>query len=76
MALTDLDRLQEAHPLWFVTTVWTSVATGPDYRRIVATRGGVQVHGWDYEEMSARLAHEEALRGWPCTLDGPPIRQV
>jgi hypothetical protein len=62
---TDLDRLRNAHPLWEFGTVWASSATGPDARRLVARREGVQVHAWTEAELSAKIAAKERRNGCP-----------
>jgi hypothetical protein len=62
----DINWLRAAHPLWAFGTVWASRASGPDARRLVAIREGVQVHAWTEAELSALIAAEEAARGWPC----------
>jgi hypothetical protein len=72
----QIDRLRQAHPLWNIGTIWTTAGSGPDARRLVAIREGIQVHGWTEAELSRKIADEEAANGWPCTLGGPPIRQV
>jgi hypothetical protein len=73
---SQIDRLRQAHPLWAIGSVWTSAASGPDARRLTATREGIQVYGWSEAELSRKIGDAEAAHGWPCTLGGPPIRQV
>jgi hypothetical protein len=40
----DIEQLREAHPLWRIGSVWASAASGPDSRRLTASRDGIQVH--------------------------------
>jgi hypothetical protein len=61
---SDLDRLRAAHPLWVITTAWASRASGPDARQVAARREGVEVRAWNAGELSAKIAAEEAARGW------------
>jgi hypothetical protein len=61
---TDIDRLRAAHPLWVITTAWTSRASGPDARQIAARREGVEVRAWTEAELSAKIAAEEIANGW------------
>jgi len=37
---TELDMLRQEHPGWRFGSVWASAASGPDARRIYATRDG------------------------------------
>jgi hypothetical protein len=60
----DIDRLRAAHPLWNIGAVWTSAASGPDSRRLTATREGIQVHAWTAAELSAKITAEEAANDW------------
>src|SRR5436190_21488807 len=70
----DIERLREAHPLWRIGSVWASAASGPDARRLTASRDGIQVHAWDGRTAfrvhrlrggAARLArHAAADAGW------------
>ena len=70
---TDLDRLREAHPLWAIGSVWASANSGPDQRRLTASREGIQLHAWDAAELSRKIAAEEMANGWPCKLGGQPV---
>jgi hypothetical protein len=51
--------------MWAVAAVWTSVATGPDARRLTAAREGIQLYAWSAAELSALIAAEERAHGWP-----------
>ena len=68
----DIEQLREAHPLWRIGSVWASAASGPDARRLTASRDGIQVHAWSAEQLSACIAYEEEQQGWPATQ--PPTR--
>lgn len=61
---SDIARLRTAHPLRSVGAAWASAASGPDARRLVAWREGVQVHAWTEAELSRKIAAEEAANGW------------
>lgn len=63
----DLDQLRERHPLWSFGTLWASRASGPDVRRLIATREGIQVHAWTAAELSAAIKREEKANDWPST---------
>jgi len=64
---SQIDRLRQPHTLWAIGSVWMSAASGPDARRLTASREGIQVHGWTEAELSRKIADEEAANGWPCT---------
>jgi hypothetical protein len=63
---SDLDKLRSEHPLWVFGTVWCSAASGPDARRLVAMREGIQLHAWNAAELSMKIAAEEAVNRWPA----------
>ena len=56
---SDIERLHEKHPGWLIGTVWVSAGSGPDARRLYATRDGIQVHAWTAAELSERIEDEE-----------------
>ncbi len=58
--VSDIGQLQRDHPGWFIGSVWASAASGPDARRLVATRDGIQVHAWTAAELSRLISYEEA----------------
>ena len=71
----DIERLREGHPLWRIGSVWASAASGPDSRRLTASRDGIQVHAWTAERLSACIAYEEEQHGWPSSQpELPPGR--
>jgi hypothetical protein len=63
----DIERLGEAHPLWRIGSVWASAASGPDARRLTASRDGIRVHAWTAEQLSECIAYEEEQHGWPAS---------
>jgi hypothetical protein len=67
----DIEQLREAHPLWRIGSVWASAASGPDARRLTASREGIQVHAWTAERLSACIAYEEEQHGWPASPPAP-----
>jgi len=69
----DIARLREAHPLWAFGSVWSTAATGPDWRRLTASREGIRLHAWTAEELSRLIAAEEMANSWPCKLGGQPV---
>jgi hypothetical protein len=59
-ARDDLARLREEHPGWNFGTVWTTVNSGPDKRRIWASRSGVILSAWNAAELSRDIKREQA----------------
>jgi hypothetical protein len=57
---SDLDELRQQFPHWRFGTVWASAASGPDKRRLYATREGVTLTAWNRFELAADIRHEEA----------------
>jgi hypothetical protein len=57
--MEDLGRLRAEHPSWRFGTVWASAASGPDQRRLWATREGVTVTAWNAAELRSQIAYEE-----------------
>ncbi len=58
----DLARLREEHPGWNFGTVWTTVNSGPDQRRIWASRNGVLLSAWNAAELSRDIGREQAAK--------------
>lgn len=56
---SDLDKLREQFPGWRFGTVWASAATGPDARRLWATRDGITITAWNAAELSLEIRREE-----------------
>jgi hypothetical protein len=62
LPVNDIDQLKQDHPGWAIGSVWASAASGPDARRLVAMRGGIQVHAWTAAELSRLISYEEAAQ--------------
>jgi hypothetical protein len=56
---SDLDKLHEDFPDWQFGSVWASAATGPDARRIYATRDGRLITAWTAAQLAAAIRGEE-----------------
>jgi hypothetical protein len=56
----DLAQLRQDHPGWTFGTVWTTVGSGPDQRRIVAIRDGIILSAWSAEAVAADIRREES----------------
>jgi hypothetical protein len=56
---TDLDDLHEQFPGWQFGTVWASAATGPDARRLTATKDGILLTAWTAAELARDIRREE-----------------
>ena len=65
LPVDDIEQLQQDHPRWVIGSVWASAASGPDARRLVAMRDGIQVHAWTAAELSRLISHEEAAQASP-----------
>ncbi len=59
---TDLDELRDTFPHWRFGTVWASAASGPDRRRIYATRDGITLTAWNRFELAEKIRWEENSR--------------
>ena len=55
----DVARLRREHPGWQIGTVWATVATGPDARRLTATREGILLTAWTAAELARDIRREE-----------------
>jgi hypothetical protein len=56
---SDLDQLRREHPSWYFGTTWASAASGPDARRLTATRDGILLTAWNAAEPAVKIRHEE-----------------
>ncbi len=56
----DIERLREqfGDQGWQFGTVWASAASGPDKRRLYATRDGVLLTAWTAEELIRNIQQE------------------
>jgi len=55
----DVSRLQREHPAWQIGTVWATAASGPDARRLTASREGVLLTAWTAAELARDIRREE-----------------
>jgi hypothetical protein len=55
----DLSQLREEFPGWRFGTVWASAASGPDKRRLYATKDGITVTAWNRFELAIDIRREE-----------------
>ena len=56
----ELARLRQQHPGWNFGTVWTTANSGPDQRRLWASRNGVILSAWTAAELSRDIEREQA----------------
>ena len=54
-----MTRLQREHPGWRIGTVWATAASGPDARRLTASREGVLLTAWTAAELARNIRWEE-----------------
>ena len=66
LPVNDIHQLQQDHPKWLIGSVWASAGRGPDARRLVAMRDGIQVHAWTAAELSRLISYEEAAQADPA----------
>jgi hypothetical protein len=59
MDASDLSLLREQFPEWRFGTLWASAASGPDKRRLWATRDGVTLTAWTRAELAMDIRREE-----------------
>jgi hypothetical protein len=55
----DLAKLRRDHPAWNIGSVWASAASGPDARRLWASRDGVLLSAWTAAELARDIRREE-----------------
>jgi hypothetical protein len=58
----DLAKLRRDHPAWKIGSVWASAASGPDARRLWASRDGVMLSAWTAAELARDIRREEQAR--------------
>ncbi len=56
----DLTQLRRDHPSWNFGSVWASAASGPDARRLWASRDGMLLSAWTAAELARGIQREEA----------------
>jgi hypothetical protein len=59
MQRSDLDELREQFPGWRFGSVWATAASGPDARRVWATRDGITVTAWSAAALAEDVRREE-----------------
>jgi hypothetical protein len=57
--MDDLSKLRKEYPGWRFGTVWTTVGTGPDVRRLTASKDGLLLSAWNAAELSQEIRREE-----------------
>jgi hypothetical protein len=55
----DVAVLQRQHPDWLIGTVWASAGSGPDARRLTATKDGILLTAWTAAELAQNIRLEE-----------------
>ena len=55
----DLAKLRQDYPAWTFGSVWATVASGPDVRRLWASRDGVLLTAWSAAELARDIRREE-----------------
>jgi hypothetical protein len=55
---SDIELLRTAFPSWSIGSIWISVASGPDQRRLVAIRGEQVLSAWDADSLAAMVTAE------------------
>lgn len=55
----DIAQLRGLFPDWRFGTTWATLNTGPDQRRITASRNGVLIIGSDAYEVAWKIHREE-----------------
>lgn len=56
---SDIDRLRKQYPGWRIGSVWASAVSGPDKRRLTASRDGVLLTAWNEHELASKIRREE-----------------
>ena len=55
----DLAKLREDYPGWNFGSVWATAASGPDARRLWASRDGMLLSAWTAAELASSINWEE-----------------
>jgi hypothetical protein len=55
----DLIKLRDEFPAWSFGTVWATAASGPDARRLWASRNGILLSAWDAAEIRRAIEAED-----------------
>jgi hypothetical protein len=67
----DLARLRRDYPGWNFGSVWATAASGPDARRLWASRDGVLLSAWTAAELARDISREERQGPGTDTGRGP-----
>lgn len=54
----DVAQLREQFPGWRFGTVWASAATGPDRRRLWASKDGILLSAWNAAALASDIRRE------------------
>jgi len=54
----DVQSLRDQFPDWAFGTVWASAASGPDARRIWASKDGFLLSAWTAAELAAEIRRQ------------------
>jgi hypothetical protein len=57
----DVQGLRDQFPGWTFGTVWASAASGPDARRIWASKDGYLLSAWTAAELAAEIRRQAQL---------------
>jgi len=55
----DLTKLRRDHPAWKFGSVWATAASGPDARRLWASRDGILLSAWTAAELARDISRED-----------------
>jgi hypothetical protein len=58
----DLTKLRRDHPAWKIGSAWASAGSGPDARRLWASRDGVTLSAWTADALARDIRREEQAR--------------
>jgi hypothetical protein len=58
----DLTKLRRDHPAWNIGSVWATAASGPDARRLWASRDGVRLSAWTAAELARDIRRADQAR--------------
>ncbi len=56
---SDIDKLRWDFPGWTFGATWTTVASGPDRRRLTAMKDGILLSAWTAASLAADIRREE-----------------
>ena len=62
---SDVDQLREEFSSegWRISTIWASASSGPDKRRLAASRDGVLLTAWSRWELVEKIRRERREPG-------------